>query len=104
MLRRISRIAGRRLRGSTNPEVRPMPSDSLPLSDLQEIDRLCDSFEAAWQAGLKPRIEQYLNATTLEERTHLFRELLGARWSCGGSPGRSPSRRTTSSDLRRMTA
>ena len=43
-----------------------MPSDSLSLSDLQEIDRLCDSFEAAWHAGLRPRIEEYLNATTLE--------------------------------------
>ena len=49
-----------------------MPSDSLPLSDLQEIDRLCDSFEAAWHAGLKPRIEEYLNATTLEQRTLLY--------------------------------
>ena len=54
-----------------------MPSDSLPLSDLQEIDRLCDSFEAAWHAGLKPRIEAYMNATTLEQRTLVFRELLG---------------------------
>lgn len=53
-----------------------MPSESLPLTVLQEIDRVCDSFEAAWHAGLKPRIEDYLNVTTLEYRTELFGELL----------------------------
>jgi hypothetical protein len=48
-----------------------MPSESLPLTVLREIDRVCDSFEAAWHAGLKPRIEDYLNVTTLDYRTEL---------------------------------
>jgi hypothetical protein len=48
-----------------------MPSESLPFTVLREIDRVCDSFEAAWHAGLKPRIEDYLNVTTLDYRTEL---------------------------------
>jgi len=67
-----------------------MPSDSLPLTVLQEIDRVCDSFEAAWHAGLKPRIEDYLNVTTLEYRTELFGELLAREVELRKKAGESP--------------
>lgn len=53
-----------------------MLSDSLPLWVLQEIDRVCDSFEAAWCAGLNPRIEDYLAAARVDRRTEFFVELL----------------------------
>src|SRR3954453_657991 len=53
-----------------------MPSRSLPLSVLQEIDEVCDRFEAAWQGGLRPQIEDYLDRTDFSEPTQLFRELL----------------------------
>jgi serine/threonine protein kinase/formylglycine-generating enzyme required for sulfatase activity len=53
-----------------------MPSRSLPLSVLQQIDRLCDSFEAAWQGGLRPQIEEYLERTSISDPTELFKELL----------------------------
>lgn len=53
-----------------------MPSESLPLEALQQIDRICDTFEAAWKAGLRPRIEEYLSATNLNHPTALLRELL----------------------------
>ena len=73
-----------------------MPSDSLPLTVLQEIDRVCDLFEAAWHAGRKPRIEDYLNVTTLEYRTELFGKIaFCARWSCGRKPGRARRPRIT---------
>ncbi|MGZ3471602.1 MAG: hypothetical protein ACXWO1_18750, partial [Isosphaeraceae bacterium] len=67
-----------------------MPSDSLPLTVLQEIDRVCDSFEAAWHAGQKPRIEDYLNVTTLEYRTELFGELLAREVELRKKAGESP--------------
>jgi len=67
-----------------------MPSGSLPLTVLQEIDRVCDSFEAAWHAGLKPRIEDYLNVTTLEYRTVLFGELLAREVELRKKAGESP--------------
>ena len=67
-----------------------MPSESLPLTVLQEIDRVCDSFEAAWHAGLKPRIEDYLHVTTLEYRTELFGELLAREVELRKKAGESP--------------
>ena len=53
-----------------------MPSQSLPLNVLKEIDRVCESFESAWRAGQQPRIEDFLDAPTILERTELIRELL----------------------------
>jgi hypothetical protein len=32
-------------------------ADSLPVSDLREIDRVCRQFEAACKAGRNPKIE-----------------------------------------------
>ena len=67
-----------------------MPSDSLPLTVLQEIDRVCDSFEAAWHAGMRPRIEDYLTVTTLEYRPDLFGELLAREVELRKKAGESP--------------
>ena len=67
-----------------------MPSESLPLTVLQEIDRVCDSFEAAWHAGLKPRIEEYLERTTLEYRTVFFSELLAREVELRRKAGERP--------------
>src|SRR3954447_23403699 len=57
-------------------ECRPMSSRSLPLSVLQQIDQLCDSFEEAWQGGRRPQIEDYLGRTDVPDPTELFKELL----------------------------
>jgi len=67
-----------------------MPSESLPLTVLQEIDRVCDSFEAAWHAGLQPRIEDYLHVATVEHRTELFEELLAREVELRKKAGESP--------------
>ena len=67
-----------------------MPSRSLPLSVLQQIDQVCDSFEAAWNAGVRPRIEDYLDASTIQERTELFRELLAREIELRKKAGESP--------------
>src|SRR4051812_27496849 len=50
--------------------------DSLPLSVAERIDEVCMRFEAAWQAGQGPRIEDFLGAAAGSEREALLRELL----------------------------
>jgi hypothetical protein len=47
-----------------------------PLSQAQRVDRVCDRFEGAWQAGQRPRIEDYLGEVPEPERSRLIRELL----------------------------
>jgi serine/threonine protein kinase/formylglycine-generating enzyme required for sulfatase activity len=67
-----------------------MPSDSLPLTVLQQIDRVCDSFEAAWNAGLKPKIEDYLLATESDGRSILLFELLARELELRRKAGETP--------------
>ena len=40
------------------------------------LDEVCDRFEAAWRAGARPRIEEYLGDVTGAARLALLRELL----------------------------
>jgi serine/threonine protein kinase len=49
---------------------------SLPLTMAIRIDEVCDRFEAAWQSGPAPRLEDYLGATEGPERDELLRQLL----------------------------
>jgi WD40 repeat protein/tetratricopeptide (TPR) repeat protein len=57
-----------------------MSERSLPVSAMFRIDAVCQAFEEAWQAageaGLRPRIEDYLGATIQPERDALLGELL----------------------------
>jgi eukaryotic-like serine/threonine-protein kinase len=48
---------------------------SLPVSDLLEIDRVCRQFEAAWKAGQRPKLEDYLAHTSEPQRSALREEL-----------------------------
>jgi serine/threonine-protein kinase len=50
--------------------------DDVPLPIQREIDPVCQSFEEAWQAGQRPRIEDYLGATPEPARSALLRMLL----------------------------
>ena len=34
--------------------------DELPVAELNRIDRACEQFRAAWEAGQRPRIEDFL--------------------------------------------
>src|SRR5262245_52319058 len=51
----------------------PRGAQSVPVSQLQKIDQLCDHFEQGWQNGLEPRIEDYLKGAA-----HGQQELLHA--------------------------
>ena len=67
-----------------------MSAEFTPLGILQEIDRVCDSFEAAWQAGLKPRIEDYLGAVAESHRESLFGELVAREVEIRRKAGETP--------------
>jgi hypothetical protein len=55
----------------------PLPHSELPSpSRLRRFDQACDRFEAAWQQGERPRIEEYLAAVPEREHPLLLRELL----------------------------
>src|SRR5262249_54670785 len=61
--------------------------ESLPLSAEKRVDEVCDRFEAAWRAGRKPRIEEYVITAPQPERAALLRQLLSLevelRRQCG---------------------
>jgi serine/threonine protein kinase len=50
--------------------------ETLPPSQVQRIDQVCDRFEAAWKAGQRPRIEDYLSTAEEPARSILIRELI----------------------------
>jgi hypothetical protein len=47
-----------------------------PSSVLERIDPICDRYEAAWLAGQRPRIDDYLRQVPEVERAALLHELL----------------------------
>jgi len=65
--------------------------DGLPAPLLRHAEELCRQFEAAWQAGRRPAIEDYLAGVAEPERTALLHELIGVeleyRQRGGDGPG-----------------
>jgi eukaryotic-like serine/threonine-protein kinase len=51
-------------------------SEETTTSTIRTIERLCDRFEAAWQSGQRPSIEDYLAETLGPERSAVLRELV----------------------------
>ncbi len=47
-----------------------------PDSPVRRVDAACDRFEAAWRAGLEPRIEDFLAVAEAADRPAMLRELL----------------------------
>jgi hypothetical protein len=54
----------------------PGEGASLSLTAAQQVNALCNRFEAAWQAGQRPRIEDALAEAAEAERAALLQELL----------------------------
>src|SRR5262245_1377081 len=52
-----------------------MRNDSVP-ARLARQDNVCDRFEAAWRAGRRPRLENYLDTMSSAEQPQLLHELL----------------------------
>jgi WD40 repeat protein/tRNA A-37 threonylcarbamoyl transferase component Bud32 len=64
---------------------------SLPLSAVLRQDDACLRFEAAWQAGTRPRIEDYLASLPEPERAALLHELLAIELGYRLRHGERPS-------------
>ena len=58
-----------------NDETRSQ-DESLPVAALERIDRICLRFEAAWQSGKPPVIEQHFGPAEGAERSRLLYELV----------------------------
>jgi WD40 repeat protein/tRNA A-37 threonylcarbamoyl transferase component Bud32 len=56
----------------------------------RRIDEACDRLEAAWRAGDRPRIEDFLGDTTDASRAELLRHLLVVELDIRGGRGESP--------------
>jgi serine/threonine protein kinase len=57
--------------------IKPTTADgSLTPEEAAYLERTCDAFEAAWQAGSRPAIEQFLEQSPASVRKELLRELL----------------------------
>ena len=54
----------------------PGDDPSLPLSQFERVVATCDRFEAAWRAGQRPRVEDYLGDLPDPDRPALLHELL----------------------------
>jgi tRNA A-37 threonylcarbamoyl transferase component Bud32 len=54
----------------------PLDRTSPPLAVTEQIDAVCDRFEAQWKAGSEPRLADYLTDVPVEARPELLRELL----------------------------
>jgi tRNA A-37 threonylcarbamoyl transferase component Bud32 len=64
--------------------------ESQPLSVAERIDAHSDRFEAEWQAGRNPRIEDFLGTLQGSERASLFRALLAVELELLQSQGQPP--------------
>ncbi len=66
-------------------------ADALPPTIADRVDRICDQFEAAWQAGGRARIEAFLSAVPEPDRSALLRELLDLELDLRRGGGERPS-------------
>jgi serine/threonine protein kinase len=72
--------------GRTRPD-----GAELPLELLDRIDRICDRFEAVWEKGERPRVEDYLDGIEAPYRPALVRDLLAAEIDARRRRGERPT-------------
>ena len=56
----------------------PQRPDSVDLAEarVRRAEQACDRFEAAWQAGQRPRVEDHVAAVPEPERPALLHDLI----------------------------
>src|SRR5262245_52679481 len=59
-------------------------------SEARQVVQACDRFEAAWNAGRRPRPEEYLAASAGPARPALLRQLLILDWDYRRRAGEDP--------------
>ncbi len=52
-----------------------LPDPSLPIAELLEVHKVCQQFEAEWNAGRQPKVADFLGDTPEPKRAELKREL-----------------------------
>jgi serine/threonine protein kinase len=52
------------------------PNSAARVAQARRVDQVCDRFEAAWQTGQRPRLEDYLDEAPEPQRSVLLGELL----------------------------
>ena len=62
-----------------------------PESSIDQIDQICDRFEATWKSGPRPRMEDYLDGVAEPTRTSLFQELLAVELEYRRAAGEQPA-------------
>jgi tRNA A-37 threonylcarbamoyl transferase component Bud32 len=55
----------------------PTQAENEKLAQARQVDEVCRRFEAAWKAGRRPRIEEFLEEVPAPRRPALVRELVG---------------------------
>jgi serine/threonine-protein kinase len=68
-----------------------MEPASLSATQAEELDRACDRFEAAWKAGERPRIEDYLRSTAEPLQSPMLGELIALELDQCRRLGESPT-------------
>src|SRR5258708_6408630 len=68
----------------------PDADDAQSPTQLVEINRVCDRFEAAWRAGRRPSAEDHLGDADEPGRTALLREVLAIEIESRKSVGERP--------------
>jgi formylglycine-generating enzyme required for sulfatase activity len=68
-----------------------MNPESLSTTALVELNRVCEAFRDAWDAGRRPRIDDYLGVRSGSERTALFQILLGVEIDLRTRSGERPN-------------
>src|SRR3954470_21352314 len=69
----------------------PAGEDRGTLAAFERVVESRDRFEAAWRAGQRPRIEDYLAEAPEPERPGLLRELLAVELELGHHCGEQPT-------------
>jgi serine/threonine-protein kinase len=66
----------------------------LPVTDLQQIDAICDRFEAAWSTGQTPDLASFLSEAPANVQAHLFGALLPIELEYRTQRGEQPDARS----------
>jgi hypothetical protein len=70
----------------SDTELRPRLSPA----EARQIDQICDRFEAAWKAGQRPELQEYLGTAGDAVRPALLRQLLVLDWDYRERAGEHP--------------
>src|SRR5512143_1158514 len=73
-------------------DTHPNHHETLSAAVVRGMDHVCDCFEAAWKADLRPKVEDYLSDLMPDPyRSLLLRKLLERELACRRQVGEEPT-------------